>query len=77
VGDFRLDVESALTAFLPAAALAGHALVMEDLEVVFCPAPHDPPRRLPAGRMAIYGFWAGGRWLKIGKAGQKSAARYT
>src|SRR5574341_509916 len=27
--------------------------------------------------MAIYGFWWDSNWLKIGQAGQKSAARYT
>ncbi|MEI9418090.1 hypothetical protein [Mesorhizobium sp. Cs1321R2N1] len=26
--------------------------------------------------MAIYGFWADGRWLKIGKVGANSHARY-
>ncbi len=27
--------------------------------------------------MAVYGFWGHGSWLKIGKAGAKTKARYT
>lgn len=27
--------------------------------------------------MAVYGFWGDGRWLKIGKVGPNSNARYT
>jgi len=27
--------------------------------------------------MAVYGFWNDGIWLKLGKAGPKSQARYT
>ena len=40
-------------------------------------APQRPPARLPVGRMAVYGFWGDGVWLKIGKAGPNSNARYT
>ena len=39
--------------------------------------PHIAPRSLPKGKMAIYTFVYEDRFLKIGKAGPKSNARYT
>jgi hypothetical protein len=32
---------------------------------------------MPAGKMAFYGFWSSGHWLKIGKAAANSGARYS
>lgn len=77
MGSLRADIEDALAVFLSAAHLAGVSLAADALEVEYLPAPHRPPSRLPAGRMAVYGFWARGRWLKIGRAGPHSAARFT
>lgn len=37
--------------------------------------PHIP-QRLPIGMMGVYTFWHNGRFLKIGKAGSKSNARF-
>jgi len=50
---------------------------LEDLAVEFLEAPHNPPSSLPDGKMAVYGFWYSGEWLKVGMAGSKSQARYT
>lgn len=43
--------------------------------VDFRPAPHRSSG-LPAGMMAIYAFWGDGAWLKIGKVGANSDARF-
>lgn len=75
--DWRDDVDEALTAFLAVAELAGDPVSRSDLELEYLAAPHRPPPRLPAGRMAVYGFWGDGAWLKIGKVGPRSNARYT
>lgn len=47
-------------------------IVIEDLGV-----PHQPPKTIPEGKMAVYSFFYNGQALKIGKAGPKSKARYT
>jgi hypothetical protein len=67
---------SAITAFLAVAELAGDPLGRADIEVEFRDAPHHQPSSLPSDKMAVYGFWHGGAWLKIGKAGPKSGPRY-
>lgn len=74
--DWRDDIEKAVTAFLTVAELAGDPVHVSDMEIEYLAAPHRPTR-LPAGRMAVYGFWGDGEWLKIGKVGPKSNARYT
>jgi hypothetical protein len=75
--DWRSDIETALADFTVVADLARFPLSVQDLECEYCAAPHRPPSRLPAGKMAVYGFWGHGSWLKIGKAGAKTQARYT
>ena len=73
---WRSDIENALTAFRTVAELAGDPIAADEISIEYLQAPHHPPTRLPAGKMAVYGFWAEGGWLKIGKAGPKSNARY-
>ena len=75
--DWRDEIEASLNAFLAVAELAGDPIYPTDIEVEFLPAPHRPPTRLPAGKMAVYGFYGDGAWLKIGQAGPKSGPRYT
>lgn len=75
--DWRTDIQEALGAFQTVAELGHSPLTDGDLEVEYLDAPHRPPSRLPTGKMAIYGFWGDGCWLKIGMAGPNSAARYT
>lgn len=74
---WREDAETAIGVFLTVAELAGHPISLADLTIEYLSAPHRPPTRLPAGKMAVYGFWGDGCWLKIGKAGPNSKARYT
>jgi hypothetical protein len=76
MNDWRKEMESALEAFITVAELAEEPVKLDELKIEFLPAPHKPPS-LPSGKMAIYAFWWNGEWLKIGQAGQKSAARYT
>jgi len=71
------EVENALTAFVTVAELAGDPIPRTMMVVEYLDAPHNQPTRLPAGKMAVYGFWGEGVWLKIGKAGPNSNARYT
>lgn len=73
---WREDIAQGLEAFASVAALAGSPLPADALRVEYLDAPHKPPSRLPAGSMAVYGFWGDGCWLKIGMAGAKSQARF-
>lgn len=66
-----------VTDFIAVALLAGVALPSGAITVEKLPAPHAPPTRLPAGRMAVYVFAKGADVLKVGKVGAKSQARYT
>jgi hypothetical protein len=77
MSDWRSDITDALSACYKVAELAGVPLGLEELDVEFLDAPHQPPRFLPQGKMAIYGFWGLGQWLKIGMVGPNSNARYT
>ena len=63
--------------FITIARLAGVELPAGALTVESLPAPHAPPTRLPAGKMAVYVFARGEDVLKVGKVGAKSQARYT
>ncbi|MBN2549895.1 MAG: hypothetical protein JXB15_12100 [Anaerolineales bacterium] len=76
MSDWREEIEHALDAFISVAELAGNPIARAEIQVEYLPAPHRPPTHLPAGKMAVYGFWGDGVWLKIGKVGPKSAARY-
>lgn len=76
MNDWRGNIAGAVKDFVAVAGLAGVAIRTEDLRVEFLEAPHRPPSSLPRGKMAIYGFWGAGTWLKIGMAGPKSQARY-
>jgi hypothetical protein len=73
---WRDDIERSLDAFLIVAELAGEPVAKNEIRVEFLPAPHQPPPRQPPGMMAVYGFWWDGVWLKIGKVGANSQARY-
>lgn len=75
--EWRVEVTEALDAFVTVARLAGVPMQMTDLITEFNDAPHTAPKLLPSGYMAIYGFCHNGEWLKIGKAGAQSQARYT
>ncbi len=74
---WQAEIQQALYDFLTVTALAGRPLSAHDLQTEFLPAPHKPPSKMPAGKMAVYGFYCAGQWLKIGIAGPNSQARYT
>lgn len=75
--DWKVDIYESVDAFFTVVSLARSPLTAQDVRVEFLPAPHKPPSRLPSGKMAVYGFWFNGEWLKIGMAGPNSNARYT
>ena len=62
--------------FVQVATLAGLSIPLSDIEVEYRPAPHEQPKTLPPGRMAVYVFMFGDRCLKVGKAGPNCAARF-
>lgn len=71
-----IDPEPLLEDFLAVAELARIRINRDQISVESLPAPHRPPSRLPAGKMAIYVFAYGDTTLKVGKAGSNSQARY-
>lgn len=75
--DWKTGIADALADFCKVAELAGVHVELAQFDVEFLDAPHRPPSSLPAGKMAIYGFWGLNQWLKIGMVGSKSKARYT
>jgi hypothetical protein len=77
MNDWKADLENALNVFAIVASLARASIRRQDMEVQHLEAPHKSPSGLPKGKMAVYGFWYSGEWLKVGMAGPKSNARYT
>ena len=73
--DWRKQIAAALDDFLQVAKLAGEDVAAPIWTVDFRPAPHRSSG-LPKGMMAIYAFWGDGAWLKIGKVGANSDARF-
>jgi len=71
------DISNAIEDFIRVAELANEELMPDDFKTEYLEAPHRQPSSLPNGKMAIYGFWYDGEWLKIGMVGPKSNARYT
>ena len=71
------DPKQLLENFRRAAVMAGVSLLPGDIIVEQHPAPHEPPKALPPGKMAVYVFSYGSDVLKVGKVGPQSAARYT
>ncbi len=55
--------------------LAGRPVKKGDFEIVYQPKNHIP-KSLPNGKIAIYTFLYNDKFLKIGKAGKNSKARY-
>ncbi|RLT32942.1 MAG: hypothetical protein DWI57_18030 [Chloroflexi bacterium] len=72
-----MDTQALIQDFLLVAKLAEARLDKSEIEVEILKAPHRPPSRLPAGKMAVYIFSYGDIVLKVGQAGPKSGARYT
>jgi hypothetical protein len=51
----------------------GNGAIQAQIQVL--PAPHQPTA-LPQGRQGLYAFLYGDTWLKVGKAGPKTQARW-
>ena len=62
--------------FEKVAKLAGVPISLSEITVEQRLAPHRKPPSLPPGKLAVYVFIYGDRCLKVGKAGEKSTARY-
>lgn len=56
-------------------SVLGKPLDKTKYEIVDRGIPHQP-RSLPTGMMGVYTFWYKGEFLKIGKAGPSSNARF-
>ena len=70
-------VSEAISDFRKVAALAHAELLTDRVTIEIAVKPHKSPKSLPVDHMAVYAFFLNGRALKVGKAGPKSAARYT
>lgn len=70
-------IEKLISGFIQAASLCGIDLKEGDVECEVLLAPHKPPTKLPANKMAVYIFIYNEQCFKVGKAGAKSQARYT
>jgi len=75
--DWKTEIDEALKDFVKVSEIARIPIAFEDFDVEYSHLPHNPPMRLPENKMAIYGFCFQGNWLKIGKVGPNSQARYT
>lgn len=75
--DLNELVFTAVSDFQKAALLANAQLSPDLITVEIAARPHKSPRALPAGKMAVYAFFLNGQAIKVGKAGPKTAARYT
>jgi hypothetical protein len=72
-----INWQSLIDDFVKVANLAGAVIQNNAIVTETLPAPHEPPRRLPQGKLAVYIFSRGAEVLKVGKAGHNSEARYT
>ncbi len=68
-------MNDAIDGFLSALAIAGVTLDRARISIEDLGCPHAP-KGLPSGKMAIYTFKKGKIYLKIGKAGPNSDARF-
>lgn len=75
MSDWQGQTTSAMEALVEVVALAGDSICASELEIEFHNAPHRPTG-LPRGKMAVYAFWGNGEWIKVGKVGPNSDARF-
>jgi hypothetical protein len=70
-------IQSLLNDFVQVAKLSGIDVSKDDLIFEILGSPHQPPKNLPKGRVAIYVFCYNNHCLKVGKAGPKTKQRFT
>lgn len=63
--------------FITVAELSGVSIPKSAVTVEKLCKPHEPPKTLPKGKMAVYVFFWNSECLKVGKVGPRSEARYT
>lgn len=56
-------------------SVLGKSIDKGKYEIIDRGIPHQP-KVLPSGMMGVYTFWYEGKFMKIGKAGPKSGARF-
>lgn len=61
---------------LEVSSVLGKPIDKDKYEIMDRGRPHQP-KNLPANKMAVYTFWYKNRFLKIGKAGPNSNARFS
>ena len=71
----RMEFENVKSDFLKIADIAGVQLTEEAIVIEILKNPHQPTS-LSKDAMAVYVFQYGNKFLKIGKTGPKSNARY-
>ncbi|MFC2013296.1 hypothetical protein ACFLU8_00145 [Chloroflexota bacterium] len=71
------ELDRLIKDFLDVARISGFPLSQRQIEFRVLSAPHRQPSRLPAGKKAIYVFSAKDCYLKVGKAGPNTQARFT
>jgi len=77
-GEKGLDYPDAILRSIKNTATAlGKTIDTSKIWVIDRGVPHIAPKKLPEGRMAVYTFIYNDEFLKIGKAGPNSNARYT
>jgi len=73
----NFNSQNLLADFKQVARLAGVTITEQDITIEKLLAPHLPPNKLPAGKIAVYVFTYNNECLKVGKVGPRSEARYT
>jgi hypothetical protein len=71
------NIEKLIEDFLEVVAKSGVQLRRSDIEYEILGCPHNPPTKLPHGKMAVYMFTHSDRCPKVGKVGPNSQPRYT
>jgi len=70
-------IRSIMRDFVEVARLSSIDISNDNLEVEIMGCPHEPPRDLPKGLVAVYVFCYSSQCLKVGKAGPKTKQRFT
>lgn len=71
----QMELNQAISRFVQVAHMADCLIGLGDLSLEVLTEPHKPTS-LPEGKMAVYGFYHMDIWLKVGKVGPNSKARY-
>lgn len=73
----EIDIQSLVKDFVKVAELSGIDMSQDDLTYEILGSPHEPPKNLPTGKVAVYVFCYKCQCLKVGKAGPNTKARFT